>query len=310
MTPSTLTTLSPDEPPDHATLLMTRLPAEPPPAPDDIMVQLETTPSTPPGLVMDCIRTWDHQANRLWLSYTTSSLADTQASFQECDEPPNVTDSVVRITVRPRVFGVQLDSTSTIRIKRHSHSLMDGGANICLTGDLSILVGVVDIPLMPITVATAGSNPTLDDNCTKRGFLPLTLPDGSIYWQLCFFCTNAAETIISPQAILASSDVYTSWTQTGYKDGCHGTIRFDSDNGFLTMRLNLAFKDGLYYCPTDVFTICPALPLVDPSYSPCPLVPAAARIHQERRTATTRQPSQYQPTQRGNSSSQNSGSSA
>jgi hypothetical protein len=86
---------------------------------------------------------------------------------------------------------------------------MDGGANICLTGDLSILVGVVDIPPMPITVATAGSNPTLDDSCTKRGFLPLTLPDGFIYWQLCFFCTNAAETIISPQAILASSDVYT-----------------------------------------------------------------------------------------------------
>ncbi len=188
--------------------LMTCPPAEPPPAPDDIMVQLETMPSTPLGLVMDSIQTWDHQANQLWSSYTSSSLADTQTSFQECDEPPNMTNSVGRITVRPWVFGVQSDSMSTIRIKRRSHSLMDGGANICLTGDLSILVGVVDIPPMPITVATTGSNPTLDDSCTKRGFLPLTLPDGSIYWQLCFFCTNAAETIISPQAILASSDVY------------------------------------------------------------------------------------------------------
>jgi hypothetical protein len=96
---------------------MTRPPAKPPPAPDDIMVQLETTPSTPPGLVMDSIRTWDHQAIQLWSSYTTSSLADTQASFQECDEPPNVTDSVVHITVRPWVFDVQSDSTSTICIK-------------------------------------------------------------------------------------------------------------------------------------------------------------------------------------------------
>jgi hypothetical protein len=67
----------------------------------------------------------------------------------------------------------------------------------------------------------------------------------------------------------------------------------------LTMRLNLAFKDGLYYCPTNVFTICPALPLVDPSDSPCPLVPAAARVLQERRTVTTRQPSRYQPTSKG-----------
>ena len=34
---------------------------------------------------------------------------------------------------------------------------MDGGANICLTGDLSHLVSVVAIPPMPIDVALAGA---------------------------------------------------------------------------------------------------------------------------------------------------------
>ena len=31
---------------------------------------------------------------------------------------------------------------------------------------------------------------------------PLQLDDGSIYWQVFYFCTNAIETIISPQAIV------------------------------------------------------------------------------------------------------------
>jgi hypothetical protein len=58
---------------------------------------------------------------------------------------------------------------------------MDGGAYICITGDLSLLLDLVDIPPMPITVAISGEV-SLDDCCTKRGYLPLTLPDGTIYW--------------------------------------------------------------------------------------------------------------------------------
>jgi hypothetical protein len=64
----------------------------------------------------------------------------------------------------------------------------------------------------------------------------------------------AVETIISPQAILASSDVLVTWTQTGHKDGSPG-IRFDSDSGLFSIAMCLEYHDGLYYCPTDVFRL-------------------------------------------------------
>jgi len=72
---------------------------------------------------------------------------------------------------------------------------------------------------------------------------------------MCFYCKNAVETIISPQAILASNEVFVSWTQTGFKDGRLGQIRFDSHDGLLTLKLDLDYRDGLYYCPTDVLTV-------------------------------------------------------
>ena len=116
--------------------------------------------------------------------------------------------------------------------------LIDGGANICVTGDLSTLVNVEEIPPMPILVAIAGDNISSDDCCTKRGYTPLTLDDGTLYWQLCYYCANFVETIISPQAIIATSDVFTSWTQMGYKDGPPGSIRFDCAARFLSMSLH------------------------------------------------------------------------
>jgi hypothetical protein len=132
---------------------------------------------------------------------------------------------------------------------------MDAGANICLTGDLEILADVVDITPLPITVALNGNGSSVDDCCTKQGFIPLALSDGTIHWQLCCYSANAVETIISPQAILNSSDIFASWTMTGYKDTRPGAIRFDSHDGFLNMIINLVYRDGLYYCPTDVFTL-------------------------------------------------------
>ena len=164
---------------------------------------------------------------------------------------------------------------------------MDGGANICLTGDLTSLVSVVDIPPMPITVAVAGSEVTLDDCCTRQGFIPLVCTDGSIYWQLCFYCANAVETIISPQAVLASSDIFHTWLQTGFKDGRAGSIRFDSADGLLSMHLSLDYFEGLYYCSTDVITVDPAAPTPDPA--------KMFRIATTDPISTIRRPSRYIP---------------
>jgi hypothetical protein len=151
--------------------------------------------------------------------FDVMSHAEAQLSFNEEPDMPSLSDSVIQITDRPRVFGLQLDGKSSVWIRKWLQSLMDGGANICVTRDLNRLVNIIEIPPMPIMVATSGDGNSLDDCCTKRGYIPLTLKDGTIYWQLCFYCANVTKTIISPQAILASSDVFASWCQTGYKDG-------------------------------------------------------------------------------------------
>jgi hypothetical protein len=168
---------------------------------------------------------------------------------------PLVMDSITQVVGSPRVFGLRSNGSLYVQVKRTACSLIDGGANICLTGNLNLLVDVVDIKPLPISVAVGGEDTAVDNSCTQQGYLPLTLSDGSTHWQLCFYCKNAIETIISPQAILANSDVFASWMQTGFKDGRPGQISFDSHDGLATMRLDLDCWDGLYYCPTDVFTV-------------------------------------------------------
>ena len=174
---------------------------------------------------------------------------------------PSLKDSVTRVVGLPRVCGlpmtedrlvqedmvVSVTRTTTASDRWDNPSLVDGGANICLTGVLDLLVDVVPILPLPISVATKAGTISLDDCCTKRGLLPLTLADGSIYYQPCYYCKNAVETIISPQAILTASDVLVSWMQTGHKDGSPGRIRFDSDSGLYSISMTLENHDGLYY---------------------------------------------------------------
>jgi hypothetical protein len=125
-----------------------------------------------------------------------------------------------------------------------------------VTGDIGILLDVTNITPINISVALSGDFPSLNDRITKRGLLPLTLSDGTIYYQTCFYCANMVETIISPAAVLASSDVFYYWCQEGCRDPTvPGRIRFSSHDGLLNMQFDLIHKDGLYYCNTDVFTV-------------------------------------------------------
>ena len=141
----------------------------------------------------------------------------------ELPDFPSVMDSVTRVIGSPHLFGLRTDCSLCAQVKRTSATLIDGGTNICLTSNLNLLlVEVVEIPPLPISVAINGEEPHIDDSCTGRGYLPLNLSDGSTHWQLSFYCKNAVEMIISPQAILASSDLFALWTQTRFKDGCPG----------------------------------------------------------------------------------------
>jgi hypothetical protein len=84
-------------------------------------------------------------------------------------------DSVTRVVGLPRVFGLKGDEGSYAKVMRaaclmdadDNPSLMDGGANICITGVLGLLVDVVSIPPLPISVATKSGTFSLDDCCTK-----------------------------------------------------------------------------------------------------------------------------------------------
>jgi hypothetical protein len=45
--------------------------------------------------------------------------------------------------------------------------MIDGGANTCITGILGLLVDVINIPPLPISVATKSNQASLEDCCTK-----------------------------------------------------------------------------------------------------------------------------------------------
>jgi hypothetical protein len=146
---------------------------------------------------------------------------------------------------------------------------------------------------MAISVALAGSDVLENNCCAKRGYIPFTCLDGTIYWQLCFFCANVVKTIILPQAVLASNNVFYSWVQTGFKDGRPGTIRFDSADGHLTMHISLDCLDGLYYCHTDVYTVDPT-----PYTKILPKtiqIPRASRVTTTGPPSSLRRPSKYTP---------------
>ncbi len=150
---------------------------------------------------------------------------------------------------------------------------MDGGANICITGILGLLVDVGSITPIPISIAATSGSIFIDNCCTKQGLIPLTLSDGSIYYQPCYYCENAVETIISPEAIVAASNTLVHWTQERHKGSDPGSICFSSESGLYSIMLNLEKRDSLYYCPTDAFTInrdptCPAIPLLKHAAAP------------------------------------------
>jgi hypothetical protein len=165
------------------------------------------------------------------------------------------------VVCTPRICGIHSDLVSNVCILQVSATnktnfKVDGGSNVCVTGDLSILLDVININPIAILVALDGGPLSLDDCITKRGLLPLTLADGSTNYQTCFYCANMVKTIISPSAILAASDVFVQWNQEGYKDpSVSGSIRCTSHDGLILMYFKLHCHDGPYSCLSNVYTV-------------------------------------------------------
>jgi hypothetical protein len=86
--------------------------------------------------------------------------------------------------------------------------MVDGGSNVCVIGDLGTLLDVININPIVILVALDGTPSSTDVCTTKCDLFPLTLSDESTYYQMPFYCINLVEMIISPAAVLASSNVF------------------------------------------------------------------------------------------------------
>ena len=150
----------------------------------------------------------------------------------------------IRVTGLPRANRV-LPMTTTDK------PLMDAGANICITGDINLLLDATPIPPFSLLVATTSTS--ADNNlCTMKGLIEIPIIDGSPYLQECYYCEHATETIISPEAILAGNDTLTNWTQAGGKDATPGSITFRNEDGSFSFTINLTKVEGLYYCDSQV----------------------------------------------------------
>jgi hypothetical protein len=98
--------------------------------------------------------------------------------------------SILKVVGLPRVCGLTHNNNIVVKVlctvTNYDNfdicSLNDGGANFCIMGLLDLLVKVVSIPPLSISVATKTGGISLDDCCTKKVLLPLTLEDGSFYY--------------------------------------------------------------------------------------------------------------------------------
>ena len=144
------------------------------------------------------------------------SLSLTLDTSNESIHFDSIMESVIQIKGYPRVV---LSTNNSPTILDSNGSLFDGGANIAMTNDLSLLVDVKSIH--PFSVGVAVKNPndlsTTHPTCKKRGLLPIPMLYGTIHYQPCFYNKHASETIISPQAIIASSEILEEWVQVGRK---------------------------------------------------------------------------------------------
>ena len=150
----------------------------PPPEPPPTSCNTPAASTCPPGCLLDALL-----RPRSPNSVAVDLRVDTVPAH------PSPTDSVTHVVCSPRVCGVHSDQLSSISLHntgRTTPHLVDGGSNVCVTGDLGSLLYVVDIPPLTILVAIEGAPASHDDCITKRGLLPLTLLDGTTYYQTCF----------------------------------------------------------------------------------------------------------------------------
>ena len=181
----------------------------------------DITKSASPGSLFADLHTQRPTCTR-----TTTSLFQQYATV--CDtatQQPHWFPSIKHSTSQLQICGVFDDNTTHHMTTSQPNKqlankplgqLVDSGANINITNNLNLLSDVWIITPFNISVAINNAH-TSSGLCTHRGMLQLTLNDGNTLTTACYYCPTAVETIISPQAVLASSSALCQWSQVGFR---------------------------------------------------------------------------------------------
>ena len=194
--------------------------------------------------------TYTKMVPSIFTTYTNAINAN-----HHCDPPFT---SITHISNQLRVCGIFNDATThLISPTAHTGQLVDSGANINITNRLDLLSNAYPITPFNISVAV---NHTLSSSglCTHKGLLSLTLDDGDSITTTCYYCPTTVETIISPQAVLASSSTLCQCSQVGFKDPTlPGQLTFCNASGSTSLTIIVTCKNGLYYSHADTYTTKP-----------------------------------------------------
>jgi hypothetical protein len=134
----------PEPPPDTSAIdSHTHHPVAPLPCPPGCILEHITGQASQPSIIVD-------------LSYD----ANTQMSATDIAPLISIPDSVSHVVCTLRVCGLRGDAKSSVTIcpaTRAPDRMVDGGSNVCVTGDLESLLDVINNDPIPILVAIEGS---------------------------------------------------------------------------------------------------------------------------------------------------------
>jgi hypothetical protein len=100
--------------------------------------------------------------------------------------------------------------------------LIDSGANVGMSSEESILVGIHSIEAIPLGLALTPFDPLHISYCTRMGYLPLLLADDDVLLVPTLVNPASTKTTISPECVMKSSSNIVRWEQHGFCDGSPG----------------------------------------------------------------------------------------
>ena len=152
--------------------LRTAAPVTPIYTPDPVLPPPEPPPCVPPSFPPNSL--FDLTSRPISPTSVTIDLRANQeldSTLAQLPDLPSIMDSVTHVVCSPRVCGVHGDSSSITLHKNMSKAqkMVDGGSNICVTGDIGLLLDIVDVEPYAISVAPEGAPSSYDDCITKQG---------------------------------------------------------------------------------------------------------------------------------------------